>query len=111
MKIRFAALLLTLAAATAGAQSLPYGVNVGNLEAVRDTTTSETIITGTYSNLGAKRIERAEVEFALYDGEGREIGRVSDKTEKPLEPGEVWQFRASTPLTFSRFTAMHVRAE
>ncbi|OZI68060.1 FxLYD domain-containing protein [Bordetella genomosp. 1] len=111
MKKRIAALLLSLAASAAAAQSLSYGVNLGNLEAVRDNNTAETVITGTLANLSNKRIEHAEVEFALYDADGREIGRIRDASDKPLDPGEVWQVRASTPLAIARFTAVHIKAE
>lgn len=111
MKSRLAALLLTLAAATATAQSLPYGVSVANLQAVRDTTLGQTTITGTLTNHGNTELPAPSVTFALYDAQGREISRVTQRADAPLPPGGTWDVRAITPHTFTRFSAIDVRAQ
>jgi len=110
MRLRFAALLLALAAA-AQAQSLPYGVSVGNLQAVRDLGLGQTIITGTLVNNGQALLPAPSVTFALYDAEGREITRISQQAEAPLPPGATWNVRAVTPYTFTRFSAIDVKAQ
>lgn len=110
LKHLFAAFTLGLAF-TAGAQSLPHGVTLGNLQATRDTMAGQTVITGTYSNQGQNRIVLPAVTFALYDEAGKEIGRVSAQSPIPLEVGDMWHIRASTPMTFSRFTAIEVTAD
>ncbi|MFU2049768.1 FxLYD domain-containing protein [Bordetella hinzii] len=106
----FAAVLLCLSV-QAMAQSLPYGVTLGNLQATRDNIAGQTVITGTYSNQGQKRIVQPSVTFALFDANGQEIGRISSQSPIPLEPGDLWHIRASTPMTFQRFTAVEVRAD
>ncbi|ARP96789.1 FxLYD domain-containing protein [Bordetella genomosp. 13] len=111
MKLRFAALMLALAAGAAAAQSLPYGVTVGNLHAVRDTTMGQTTITGTVTNHGKTLLPSPSVVFALYDANGAEIGRVSERSPQALPPGASWEVRAITPHTFTRFTAIDVKAE
>ncbi|ARP79333.1 FxLYD domain-containing protein [Bordetella genomosp. 6] len=113
MKIRLASLTAALLLATTGAlaQSLPYGVTLGNLQATRDATAGVSTITGSLSNQGAKRIGRAWVVFALYDSQGREIGRVKEQSIGPIAPGEIWQIRSTTPQPFERFSAIEIKAE
>ncbi|WP_144632157.1 FxLYD domain-containing protein [Bordetella genomosp. 13] len=111
MKTRFAALLLALAAGSATAQSLSYGVSVSNLQATRDTTMGQTTITGTVTNNGDRLLPAPSIVFALYDANGAEIGRVAQRAEAPLPPGASWELLATTPQSFSRFTAVDVKAE
>ncbi len=106
----FAAVLLCLSA-HAAAQNLPHGVTLGNLQATRDNIAGQTVITGTYRNQGQTRIIQAAVTFALFDANGKEIGRISSQSPIPLDPGDLWHIRASTPMTFQRFTAIEVRAD
>jgi len=100
MKTRLASLAaaLLLAATGALAQSLPYGVTLGNLQATRDAAAGVSTIT-------------AWVVFALYDSQGREIGRVKEQSIGPIAPGEIWQIRSTTPQPFERFSAIEIKAE
>ncbi|OZI16360.1 hypothetical protein CAL19_16855 [Bordetella genomosp. 7] len=110
MKQLFACVLLAAASALAGAQSLPYGVSIDNLAATRqaDGTSS---ISGTVVNHGDKPLNRLSVTFVLFDDQGREIGRTGATRDMPLAPGETWQLVATTPHTFSRFTALDIQAQ
>ncbi|WDI08849.1 FxLYD domain-containing protein [Bordetella pertussis] len=54
---------------------------------------------------------RAWVVFALYDSQGREIGRVKEQSIGPIAPGEIWQIRSTTPQPFERFSAIEIKAE
>lgn len=111
MKLALAsfALLAGLSAA-AGAQSLVYGVTLGNVQAVRDVNQNLSAITGLLSNQSARPINSAMLTFVLYDAQDREIGRVRDDIVGPLAPGQIKQIRAVTPLQFTRVTALGVDA-
>jgi len=109
MKKHLACLLLMLAAATAAAQSLPYGVSINDLAATRQADGSS-VITGLVSNHGDKPVQGLSVTFVLYDAQGREVGRTTGQRDTPLPPGESWQVQATTPHAFTRFTAMDIQA-
>ncbi len=103
------ALLAGLSGA-AGAQSLVYGVTLGNVQAVRDVNQNVSAITGLLSNQSARHVNSAMLTFVLYDAQDREIGRVRDDVVGPLAPGQIKQIRAVTPLQFARVTALDVDA-
>lgn len=110
MKAYLASLLLCLAAATANAQSLPYGITLGDLKAVRDAT-GVSVITGSLVNHGTQHLQRLSVTFVLYNAQGQEVGRIFDRFEGPLAPGQVWQIRTTTPEPFARFSALGIRVD
>jgi len=109
MKKPLACLLLMLAAATAAAQSLPYGVSIDNLAATRQAD-GMSVITGIVANHGDKPVQGLSVTFVLYDAQGREVGRATDRHDAALAPGATWQVHAATPHTFARFTALDIKA-
>ena len=84
-------------AAGASAQSLAYGVTLGNIQTVRDAQNGSTI-TGSLANQSARPINSVMLTFVLYDEQGREIGRVQDGVTGPLAPGQIRLVRAVTPL-------------
>ncbi|CAP44885.1 FxLYD domain-containing protein [Bordetella petrii] len=104
------ALASVLAAATAAAQSLPYGVSISNLAATRQADGSS-VITGVVSNHGDKPVQGLSVTFVLYDAQGREVGRATGRRDTALAPGETWQVLAPTPHAFTRFTALDIKAQ
>ena len=79
MKTALASLaaLACLAGGGASAQSLAYGVTLGNIQTVRDAQNGSTI-TGSLANQSARPINSVMLTFVLYDEQGREIGRVQD---------------------------------
>ncbi|MBO9353213.1 ASCH domain-containing protein [Bordetella petrii] len=109
MKKTLASLLLAVASA-ASAQSLPHGVSINNLAATRQAD-GTSLITGVVSNHGERPMQRLSVTFVLYDAQNHEVGRATDERDTPLAPGESWQVQASTPHTFTRFTAMDIKAQ
>ncbi|MBV7483009.1 FxLYD domain-containing protein [Bordetella sp. BOR01] len=110
MKKTLACLLLATASAMAAAQSLPYGVSLGDLAATRQAD-GTSIITGTLSNHGDKPVQGLSVTFVLYDAQGNEVGRTTGRRDTALEPGASWQVQAATPHAFTRFTAMDIKAQ
>ena len=110
MKMILASLALAVASATAAAPSLPYGVSINELAAVRQADGSS-VITGIVSNHGDKPVQGLSVTFVLYDGQGREVGRATSRRDAALAPGENWQLQAVTPHAFTRFTAMDIKAQ
>ena len=105
MKTALASLaaLACLAGGGASAQSLAYGVTLGNIQTVRDAQNGSTI-TGSLANQSARPINSVMLTFVLYDEQGREIGRVQDGVTGPLAPGQIRLVRAVTPLPAARVT-------
>lgn len=112
MKLALASLvLLTGLSGAAGAQSLAYGVTLGNVQAVRDTNINMSTITGSLANQSGRPISSAVLTFVLYDAQGREVGRVNDDVIGPMAPGQIRLVKAITPLQFTRVTVLDVRAQ
>ncbi|KOF55341.1 hypothetical protein AD428_01275 [Achromobacter sp. DMS1] len=112
--MRTAMAVLALLAALAGplhAQSLAYGVTLGNLQAVRDASRNESVITAVLANQSGRDIRNVRVTLVLYDAAGREVGRVHEDRLGPMADGEIKQLKAVTPLEFSRVTALDVQAD
>lgn len=107
--LAFLAALACLAGGGASAQSLAYGVTLGNVQTVRDAQNGSTI-TGSLANQSARPINSVMLTFVLYDEQGREIGRVQDGVTGPLAPGQIRLVRAVTPLPAARVTALDVQA-
>jgi opacity protein-like surface antigen len=114
MKRLLATVVLAAAAACAAfgaaAQSLPHGVTIDRLQAVKDTSTGATVIQGALHNNTGRLLNSATVLFRLQDAQGNVIGTTSAKTYN-LPDKESWQLRATTPLPFTRFTAYEVKVE
>ncbi|MCD0502149.1 DUF3426 domain-containing protein [Bordetella petrii] len=110
MKKILACLLLAAASAIAAAQSMSHGVSIKDLAATRQAD-GVSVISGTLTNHSDKPVAAPSVTFVLYDAQGKEIGRAEGKRDTALAPGESWQVRAMTPLVFTRFTAMDIKAE
>ncbi|ARP84998.1 FxLYD domain-containing protein [Bordetella genomosp. 9] len=110
MKRLLASLFLAAATAGAAAQSLPQGVTIDRLQAVRDTATGGTVITGALHNDTGRLLNSATVLFRLQDAQGNVIGTTSARTYN-LPDKETWQLRATTTLPFARFTAYEVKVE
>lgn len=112
MKLALASLvLLTGLSSAAGAQSLAYGVTLGNVQAVRDTNINMSTITGSLANQSGRPISSAVLTFVLYDAQGKEVGRVNDDVIGPMAPGQIRLVKAITPLQFTRVTVLDVRAQ
>lgn len=107
--LAFAALLAGLTGA-ASAQSLSYGVTLGNIQAIRDTNENVSTITGSLANQSTRAVNNVMLTFVLYDDQGREVGRVRDDDIGPLAPGQIKMIRAITPLQFTKVTALDIRA-
>lgn len=104
MTVRFVALLLlALVCGPACAQNLRRDHAVYDLAATRDLLLGQTIIYGSYTNNSPVTQPAPKVTFALYDGNGQEVGRVVQRADTDLAPGQTWHIRASTPLTFARY--------
>ncbi len=111
MKKAFAAVLFCLACGTAAAQSQPYSITLGNLQAIRDSTANMSTITGSLANQGDRQIRNVMLTFVLYDAQNQEVGRVTDNAIGPIAPGQIKQIRAITPIAFVRFTPLDIQAE
>lgn len=110
MKRLLATVLLAAAAFGAAAQSLPHGVTIDSLAAVKDTGKGTTVIRATVHNDSGKTLNRVSVVFQLQDGQGNVIGTTSAQTFN-LPDKQSWNVSATTPLPFVRFTAYEVKAE
>lgn len=104
------ALLAGLSGA-ASAQNLAYGVTLGNVQAVRDTTINMSTITGSLANLSGRPISSAVLTYVFYDAQGREVGRLSDDVTGPMAPGQIRLVKAVTPLQFNKVTVLDIRAQ
>ena len=104
------AVLLGLMPAPAQAQSLPHGVSIDGLQAVRDTTTGSTLITGALHNRTGRLLNSASVVFTLQDAQGNTVGHASDITYN-LADGATWQVRATAAQPFVRFSAYEVEVQ
>ena len=104
-------LLLAGLSGAAGAQSLTYGVTLGNVQAVRDINMNVSTITGSLANQSGRPISSAVLTFVLYDAQGREVGRVNDDIIGPMAPGQIRLVKAITPLQFTRVTVLDIRAQ
>lgn len=112
MKLALASVVLLAGlSGAAGAQSLAYGVTLGNVQAVRDATMNVSTITGSLANQSGRPISRAVLTFVLYDAQGREVGRVNEDVIGPMAPGQIRQVKAITPLQFTRVTVLDIRAQ
>ncbi len=103
------ALLAGLSGA-AGAQTLAYGVTLGNVQAVRDTTRNVSTITGFLANQSERHVNSVLLTYVLYDAQDREVGRVREDVVGPLAPGQIKVVKAITPVEFARVTALDVAA-
>jgi hypothetical protein len=114
MKRLFATLLLATAAigafTSAAAQSLPHGVTIDSLQAVKDTATGATVIMGSLHNNTGRTLNSASVLFQLQDPQGNVVGTTAAQTYN-LPNQESWHLRATTTQPFSRFTAYEVKVE
>ncbi|CAB3841939.1 FxLYD domain-containing protein [Achromobacter mucicolens] len=104
------AVLASACAAAAGAQSLAYGVTLGNVQAVRDSTRNVSTITGFLANQSERPVNSVLLTYVLYDAQNREVGRVSEDIVGPLAPGQIKVVKAITPLEFARVTPLDVAA-
>ena len=112
MKLAVASLVLLAGlSGAAGAQSLAYGVTLGNVQAVRDINMNVSTITGSLANQSGRPISSAVLTFVLYDAQGREVGRVNDDVIGPMAPGQIRLVKAITPLQFTRVTVLDIRAQ
>ncbi len=102
--------VLACASAAAGAQSLAYGVTLGNVQAVRDSTRNVSTITGFLANQSERPVNSVLLTYVLYDAQNREVGRVSEDIAGPLAPGQIKVVKAITPLEFARVTPLDVAA-
>lgn len=102
--------VLASACAAAGAQSLAYGVTLGNVQAVRDSTRNVSTITGFLANQSERPVNSVLLTYVLYDAQNREVGRVSEDIVGPLAPGQIKVVKAITPLEFARVTPLDVAA-
>ncbi|MDH1523847.1 MULTISPECIES: FxLYD domain-containing protein [Achromobacter] len=102
--------VLACACAPAGAQSLAYGVTLGNVQAVRDSTRNVSTITGFLANQSERPVNSVLLTYVLYDAQNREVGRVSEDIVGPLAPGQIKVVKAITPLEFARVTPLDVAA-
>lgn len=111
MKKYLASLLLSLASAGASAQSsLPHGVSIQDLGATRQAD-GVWIITSTVSNHRDTAVTGLSVTYALYDAQGKEIGRVTGRRDTPLAPGDSWHSQTPTTTNFTRFSAKDIQAQ
>jgi len=105
-----ASVLLAQMFVPANAQSLPHGVSLDGLQAVRDTTTGSTLITGALHNRTGRLLNSASVVFTLQDAQGNTVGHASDITYN-LADGATWQVRATAAQPFVRFSAYEVEVQ
>lgn len=101
---------LTSLTGAAGAQSLAYGITLGNVQAVRDTTRNVSTITGFLANQSDRAVNSVLLTYVLYDAQDREVGRVREDVVGPLAPGQIKVVKAITPLEFTRVNALDVAA-
>lgn len=112
MKLALASLFLFAGlSGAAGAQSLTYGVTLGNVQAVRDTNMNVSTITGSLANQSGRAISSALLTFVLYDAQGNEVGRVDDDVVGTMAPGQIRLIKAVTPLQFTKVTVLNIRAQ
>lgn len=102
--------LLAALSGAAGAQSLAYGITLGNVQAVRDTHENLSTITGYLANQSSRPVNSVLLTYVLYDAQGREVGRVREDVIGPLAPGQIKVVKAITPLEFARVAALDVAA-
>jgi len=112
MKKLVLAALVVLAglSGAAAAQSLAYGITLGNVQAVRDSTRNVSTITGFLANQSERNVNSVLLTYVLYDAQNREIGRVSEDVVGPFAPGQIKVVKAITPLEFARVNALDVAA-
>ncbi|ANN65210.1 FxLYD domain-containing protein [Bordetella bronchialis] len=110
MKRLLATALLAAAAFSAAAQSLPHGVTIDSLQAVKDTGTGATVIRGTVHNDTGRTLNNVTVVFQLQDAQGNVIGTTSAQTFN-LPDKQSWDLTATTPMPFARFSAYEVKAQ
>lgn len=111
MIARFVALLLlALVCGSACAQDFQRDHAVYDLAATRDLLLGQTTIFGSYTNNSSVPLPAPKVTFALYDADGQEVGRLVEHADADLAPGQTWHIRASTPLTFARYTPVTAAA-
>lgn len=96
-----------LAATSAAAQSLPHGVTLQALNATRHAD-GAWVITSDITNHRDNAIGALSVVYALYDGRGQEVDRVTTQRDTPLHPGDTWQARATTTTDFARISAKEI---
>ncbi|PTW85376.1 hypothetical protein DBL07_24625 [Achromobacter mucicolens] len=102
--------VLACTCAAASAQSLAYGVTLGNVQAVRDSTRNVSTITGFLANQSERPVNSVLLTYVLYDAQNREVGRISEDIVGPLAPGQIKVVKAITPLEFARVTPLDVAA-
>lgn len=100
--------LLSLTAAGAYAQSLPHGVSVAGVTATQHAD-GQWVVTSQVSNHRDSAIARLSVVYALYDANGKEVGRASSQRDTPLGPGAMWQADAATTTAFTRVSAKEIK--
>jgi hypothetical protein len=112
MKTSFLASLTLLAGlcGTAGAQSLAYGITLGNVQTVRNTQENLSTITGYLANQSARPVNSVLLTYVLYDAQGREVGRLQEDVVGPLAPGQIMVVKSMTPLQFARVAPLDVAA-
>ncbi|CAB3672937.1 MULTISPECIES: FxLYD domain-containing protein [Achromobacter] len=107
----FTVVMLAGLSGAVSAQSLTYGVTLGNVQAVRDTNINMSTITGSLANLSGRPVSSAVLTYVLYDAQGREVGRVNEDVIGPIQPGQIRLVKATTPLQFTKVTVLDVRAQ
>lgn len=110
MPSRFCRLLtlLCFASAAAWAQSLPSGVSVSGLNALRQSD-GRWQLSAQVTNHRETSVPALIVEYALYDAQGQEVGRVESRRDSALAPGQTWQAQTTTPQPFARFSAKEIK--
>ncbi|MVW72009.1 FxLYD domain-containing protein [Bordetella sp. 15P40C-2] len=100
--------LLCFASTGAFAQSLPHGVSIDGMNALKQ---GDGLwqISAQVTNHRETAVPALQVVYALYDAQGQEIGRVESRRDTALAPGETWQAQASTPQPFTRFSAKEIK--
>jgi hypothetical protein len=110
MKSLLASLILAMAGGVAAAQSLPQGVTIDALQAMRDTVSGSSVITGVLHNDTGRTLKSVSVVFVLQDAQGQKVGQAGDITYN-LANGGTWQIRATAVQPFTRFIAYEIKAE
>ena len=113
MKTFLASLLVLFSLSGAGASaqsSLAHGLSIQDLSATRQPD-GVWVITSAISNHRDTPVNGLSVTYALYDAQGKEIGRATGRRDTPLPPGDTWQAQTSTTLDFTRFSAKEIQAQ
>lgn len=90
------------------AQSLPHGVIIQAVNATQQAN-NQWVITSQVTNHRNTPITGLSVVYALYDTQGKEIGRVSSQRDTALSSGDTWLANATTAVPFARVSAKEIK--